>query len=44
MRLVPGDVEVAHAEREVDGIEIFERRRQKRQVEREEDDAATAAV
>ena len=38
MRLVPGHVEVAHAEGEVDGIEVFERRGQERKVKREEDD------
>ena len=38
MRLVPGDVEVADAEGEVDGIEIFERCGQERKMKREEDD------
>ena len=37
MRLMARDVEVADAEREVDRVEIFERRRQERQVEREEE-------
>ena len=36
MRLMLRDVVVADAEREVDGIEIFERGRKKRQVQREE--------
>ena len=36
MRLMPGDVEVTYAEGEVDRIEIFERGRKKRQVERDE--------
>jgi hypothetical protein len=36
MRLMPGDVEVAYAEGEVDRIEIFERSSGERQVEREE--------
>ena len=38
MRLMLGDIEVPHAEREVDRIEILERRRQVREMEREKDD------
>ena len=37
MRLVLGDVEVADAEREVDGVEVLERLRQEREMRREED-------
>ena len=36
MRLMPGDVEVADAKREVDRVEVFECGRKKRQVKREE--------
>jgi len=36
MRLVPGDVELPDAQREIDGIEIFERARQEDEVRREE--------
>ena len=36
MGLVPGDVEVAHAEREVDRIDVFERGREVKQVRDEE--------
>ena len=35
MRLVLRDVEVAHAEREIDRVEILERLRQIREVQRE---------
>ena len=37
MRLMVCDVEGAHAEREIDRIDVFERRRQVRKVEREKD-------
>jgi hypothetical protein len=36
------DIEIAKAEREVDRIEIFERRRQKRQMQRDEGEGERA--
>ena len=37
MRLMLPDVEFAHTEREIDGVDIFERRREKREVGDERD-------
>lgn len=36
VRLMLGDIEIANAQREVDGIEIFERDGKKREMERDE--------
>ena len=37
MRTVRRDVEVAHAEREIDGVDVLERRGQERRVRERED-------
>ena len=44
MRLVARDVEVAHAEREVDRVDVFERRREEREVRAPGTGAASAAT
>src|SRR6185436_15286367 len=43
VRLVLRDVELAHAQREVDRVEVFERRRQEREVRREEQEGERPA-
>ena len=41
---MPGDVEVAHAEREVDRVDVFERRREEEQVRDQEQDGEAPRV
>ena len=43
MRLVLGDVEVLDAQREIDGVEILQRRREEREMEREKQCAEDSA-